>query len=285
MAFALSGDVTQLIVLALAMAGAGVFAGFIAGLLGVGGGIVVVPAVFEVLRVMETAPDVRMHVAVGTSLATIVATATRSARAHHRRGAVDGELLKSWGPAVLAGVALGSAISGVVSGRVLTGIFGVVALLVAVYMASFGNRARLADHLPGQPLKSLLAVTVGLISSLMGIGGGTLSVPILSLCSYPIRYAVGTSSAIGLIIAVPGTIGFMIAGWGAPGLPPYSIGFVNPVAFAAIVPTTVLVAPLGARAAHAIPQTTLRLLFAAFLGVMAVRMLLETAGISVFGGG
>lgn len=280
-----SGDVAHLAMLALAMAGAGVFAGFMAGLLGVGGGIVIVPAVFEVLRVMDSAPEVRMHVAVGTSLATIVATALRSTRAHQRRGAVDGALLRRWGPAVLAGVALGSAVSGFVTGRVLTGIFGSVAIVVAIYMATLGNRARLANRLPGEPIKSFLGVIVGLISSLMGIGGGSLSVPILSLCSYPMRYAVGTSAAIGLIIAVPGTIGFMIAGWGTPGLPPFSLGFVNPVAFAAIVPTTVLVAPWGARAAHAIPQTLLRGLFAGFLCVMGGRMLLETAGVPLFGGG
>jgi uncharacterized membrane protein YfcA len=278
----LSGEVLPLLLLAIAMVGAGVLAGFIAGLLGVGGGIVVVPAVFESLRIMEMAPDSRMHVAVGTSLATIVATALRSARSHHGRGAVDPALLKVWGPAILAGVALGSAISGFVSGRVLTGIFGVVALAVAAYMALLGNRAQLANNLPREPLRSLLGGCVGLISSLMGIGGGTLSVPILTLSGFPIRRAVGTASAIGLIIALPGTVGFMIAGWGAPDLPPLSLGFVNPIAFAAIVPTTVLVAPLGARVAHAIPQGTLRLLFAGFLCLTGVRMLLETLGLTVF---
>lgn len=284
MTVAASADLTQLLVLLASMAAAGAFAGFIAGLLGVGGGIVVVPAVFEALRILEMAPDHRMHVAVGTSLATIIATATRSARAHHLRGAVDANLLWSWGPAIFVGVALGSALSGIASGHVLTAIFGVVALIVAAYMSIFGNRSHIAQALPGQPFTSVLGVIVGLISSMMGIGGGTLSVPILSLCNYPIRYAVGTASAIGLLIAIPGAFGFVVAGWNAPDLPPFSIGFVNPLAFAAIAPTTILVAPLGARVAHALPHRVLRLLFAAFLCLTGSRMLAQTFGLSLFGG-
>lgn len=278
MALSFTGDLASLLLLALAMAAAGVLAGFIAGLLGVGGGIVVVPAVFQALTFMEMAPESRMHIAVGTSLATIVATAFRSARSHHARGAVDGALLKSWGPAILGGVALGSAISGLVTGRVLTGIFGSVALIVALYMAAVGHRVKLAEKLPGQPLKSALGVLIGVVSAMMGIGGGTLSVPILSLCSYPIRYAVGTAAAIGLIIAIPGTIGFIVTGWNVPGLPPFSLGFVNLIALIAILPTTVALAPLGARVAHAIPQTLLRLAFAGFLFIMSIRMLVETFG-------
>ncbi|WP_241503707.1 sulfite exporter TauE/SafE family protein [Ferruginivarius sediminum] len=265
-------DGTGLLLLAAAMLAAGLLAGFVAGLLGVGGGIVVVPVLFQAFTMLDVDPAVRMHLAVGTSLATIIPTGLRSARAHQRRGAVDMELLRAWGVPVLLGVLLGSALSSVVGGDVLSGVFAVVALVVAVQMAVFGPQAKLADQLPGQPAKSLMAGVIGTISAMMGIGGGTLSVPILSLFNYPIRYAVGTASAIGLIIAVPGTAGFVIAGWGAAGLPPLSVGYVNLLAFAVIVPTTILTAPLGAKAAHTIPQRALRLSFAAFLFITSLRM-------------
>ncbi|RDD63848.1 sulfite exporter TauE/SafE family protein [Ferruginivarius sediminum] len=268
----LAMDGTGLLLLAAAMLAAGLLAGFVAGLLGVGGGIVVVPVLFQAFTMLDVDPAVRMHLAVGTSLATIIPTGLRSARAHQRRGAVDMELLRAWGVPVLLGVLLGSALSSVVGGDVLSGVFAVVALVVAVQMAVFGPQAKLADQLPGQPAKSLMAGVIGTISAMMGIGGGTLSVPILSLFNYPIRYAVGTASAIGLIIAVPGTAGFVIAGWGAAGLPPLSVGYVNLLAFAVIVPTTILTAPLGAKAAHTIPQRALRLSFAAFLFITSLRM-------------
>lgn len=273
----LTGDVPRLFLLAGAMLCAGVLAGFVAGLLGVGGGIVIVPALFQALAMLEVDPAVRMHLAVGTSLATIIPTSLRSARSHHARGAIDLNLLKAWGVPVLLGVVLGSALSGVVSGEVLTGVFAVVALIVAVHMALFGRQARLAPALPGQPAKSLLGLVIGWISSMMGIGGGTLSVPILSLFSYPIRHAVGTASAIGLIIAVPGTIGFVFAGWGADNLPPLSIGYVSVIGFLVVAPATVATAPWGARVAHTIPERALRLAFAGFLLLTSIRMFYDIA--------
>lgn len=272
-----STDLLRLALLAGAMLCAGMLAGFVAGLLGVGGGIVVVPALFQAFSMLDVDAAVRMHLAVGTSLATIVPTGLRSARSHHARGAVDLGLLKAWGLPVLFGVILGSVLSGVVSGEVLTGVFAVVALAVAGHMAIFGRRARLAATLPRQPANSLLALVIGWISSMMGIGGGTLSVPVLSLFSYPIRYAVGTASAIGLIIAIPGTAGFVLAGWNAANLPPLSIGYVNVIGFLAIVPATVLTAPLGAKVAHSIPERTLRLSFAGFLLVTSARMFYDLA--------
>jgi uncharacterized membrane protein YfcA len=151
-------------------------------------------------------------------------------------------------------------------------------------MAGVGRQTPIRPDLPPQPIKGGIAVVIGLISSLMGIGGGTLSVPVLTLCSYPIRAAVGTSAAVGLLIAAPGAIGFMLAGWGREGLPPFSLGFVNPIAFALIVPTTILVAPLGAKVAHAIPQVALRRAFAVFLLITGLRMLAQTAGFRLIGG-
>lgn len=271
----LGSELPVLALLAGAMLAAGVLAGFVAGLLGVGGGIVVVPALFQVLSLLEVDPAVRMHLAVGTSLATIVPTGLRSALSHRRRGSVDAGLLRAWAGPVLLGVAGGSALSGVVSGAVLTGVFAAVAFIVAIYMAAFGHDLRLAAALPRQPLKSLIAVAIGWVSAMMGIGGGTLSVPILSLYSYPIRRAVGTAAAIGLLIAVPGTLGFILAGWDAAARPPLSLGYVNLVGFAVLVPTMVLAAPWGARVAHSIPERALRLAFAGFLLITSVRMMYD----------
>ncbi|MDX1710466.1 MAG: sulfite exporter TauE/SafE family protein [Rhodovibrionaceae bacterium] len=258
--------------LAGAMLVAGLAAGFVAGLLGVGGGIVIVPVLFQVFTFLGIDPAVKMHLAVGTSLATIILTGALSTRSHHRRGSVDIALLKSWGPAILAGVVLGSVLAGFVSGEALTGVFAAVALIVAAHMALTPEGTTLAARLPGGLGRLGIGAMIGTISTLMGIGGGTLSVPILSLFNYPIRKAVGTAAAIGLIIGVPGTIGFVAGGLGADGLPPLSIGYVNLVGFALIVPASMLMAPQGARAAHAIPQAWLRRAFAAFLFLTSIRL-------------
>lgn len=268
----IAADGAGLPLLAGAMLAAGLLAGFVAGLLGVGGGIVVVPALFQVFTMLDVDPAVRMHLAVGTSLATIVPTGLRSALAHHRRGAVDPALLRAWAGPVFVGAVIGSALSGVVAGAVLSGVFAAVALAVAVQMGALGPQTRLADRLPGQPSKSLMGTAIGTVSTMMGIGGGTLSVPLLSLFNYPIREAVGTAAAVGLIIAVPGAAGFALAGWQAPGLPPLSLGYVNLVGFAVVVPATVLAAPWGARTAHSMPPRALRLAFAAFLFATSLRM-------------
>jgi len=271
----MSVDPSALLPLAAALVAAGAFAGVLAGLLGVGGGIVIVPALYHLFATIGIDDAVRMHVAVGTSLSTIVATSVSSMRAHHRRGAVDWTLLKSWGPAIALGVIAGAALAGAASGDALEAVFGVVALLVALYMAFAPATLRLAQSLPRGAAKLGIGVVIGTLSSMMGIGGGSLTVPVLTLCGVDIRRAVGTASGVGLIIAVPGTIGFAAAGWGVPGLPPGSLGYVSVVGFAVLVPMTVLCAPLGARLAHAVPQMALRRAFAAFLALTAVRLLIE----------
>jgi uncharacterized membrane protein YfcA len=214
-----------------------------------------------------------MHLAVGTSLATIIPTSIVSARAHHRRGAVDIELLKSWGPAVLVGVLIGTAIGGFVKGQVLIGVFAVVALAVAANMAFRPEGSTVSDHLPVGGWQHAIGVVIGVFSAMMGIGGGTLSVPILGAFSYPIRRAVGTASAIGLIIAVPGAAGFVLAGLDVPARPPASLGYVNLIGFALIVPTTILAAPFGAKIAHTINPGVLRKAFALFLFLTSLRMI------------
>lgn len=258
-----------------AMAFAGVIGGFVAGLLGVGGGIVIVPVLYFVLGGVGVPDAVRMKVAVATSLATIVFTSLSSARSHYRRDAVDFSLLKSWGVPIFAGVVCGTAVGGQVNGNVLTAVFAIVALLVALNMLFRADNSALASDFPNGVVKAIAGVFVGLISAMMGIGGGTLSVPILTAFGFDIRRAVGTASAIGFIIAIPGTVGYAIAGWNAAGLPAGSVGYVNLIALVALIPLTMLVAPLGAKAAHVIPRRMLSYSFAAFLGITSLRMFID----------
>lgn len=265
-------DPVTLSLLAASMLGVGAVAGLLAGLLGVGGGIVIVPILFHVLTAFGIDDAVRMHLAVGTSLATIIPTSVVSGLAHHRRGAVDLALLRAWGGWIFVGVIAGTLLAGHVRGAVLTAVFAAVAVLVSIRMAVSQDGIRIADRLPEGPARAILAGVIGAFSAMMGIGGGTLSVPVLSAFGYPIRRAVGTAAAIGLIIAVPGTVGFVAAGLGASGRPPYSLGYVNLVAFLLIVPGTMALAPWGARLAHAINTRGLRLAFALFLALTAARM-------------
>jgi uncharacterized membrane protein YfcA len=262
-----------LLALAAALAGTGVLAGVMAGLLGVGGGIVIVPVLFHVFGVLGIDESVRMHMAVGTSLSTIIPTSIVSTRSHYRRGAVDIALLKAWALAIFAGVAVGTAIGGSVKGSVLTLVFAVVALAVAAHMAFRQEGHHFRDTLPTGAAKAAIGATIGCISAMMGIGGGTLTVPTLSACSYPIRRAVGTAAAIGLIISIPGTIGFTLAGLGVADRPPASFGYVSLIGFALLTPTTMLAAPWGAKLAHTIPPQALRWAFAVFLALTSARMI------------
>lgn len=266
-------DPSALALLAAALLCAGVFAGILAGLLGVGGGIVTVPVLFELLATIGVSEDVSMHVAVGTSLCCIIPTSVSSIRAHLRREAVDIDLLKSWAPAVAGGVAIGTALAAVAKGAVLSGVFGTVAMLAVLHMTFGKEHWRLSDHPPTGWIKYLVAGSIGAFSSMMGIGGGTLTVPTLVLCDFPIRRAVGTSAAVGLLIAVPGAIGFVISGWSVPDRPALSLGYVSLIGFALVAPTSVLAAPLGARLAHSVPPGLLKRAFAAFLAITAARML------------
>ena len=251
---------------------AGAVAGVLAGLLGVGGGIVIVPALYHIFSYLEVPDEVRMHVAVGTSLATIIPTSIRSVKAHQSRGSFDKDLFSTWVPGIVIGVLLGTWIATLAEFSVLTLVFASVALIVALYM-SFGKPEwQLIDGLPKNPLNSAIAAFVGAVSAMMGIGGGTLSVPILNLCGIPIHRSVGTAAGFGLVIAIPGTIGFIVGGWQEPLLPEFSLGYVNWLGFLLIVPATVLSVPYGAKLAHALSQTGLRRAFALFLGITSLRM-------------
>lgn len=250
----------------------GCIAGVLAGLLGVGGGIVVVPVLFSMLGLIGVDMSVRMHVAVGTSLASIVLTSLVSARAHHRRGAVDMDLLKSWGVWIFAGAILGTLLASAVRGSTLSAIFAAVAVCVALYMLLTPPSFRLRDSLPKGPGGWLSGFTIGGMSAMMGIGGGTLCVPYFNAFGFPVHRAVGTAAAIGLVIALPAALGFIITGWGIKALPEASVGHVNLLGLVLIAPFTTLTAPLGAKLAHYLSPRALKLAFAFFLFATAIRM-------------
>ncbi len=264
--------------LIIALAAIGGTAGFLAGLLGIGGGIVLVPGLYYTLTALGYDPEHMMHVAVGTSLAVIVPTGFSSARAHWKRGAVDLELVKKIGIGIVLGVVIGTLVAGQLSGALLKAVFALAIMGLALVMISNPARYSLWDAVPGQPWAGMAGMFIGGLSTLMGIGGATISVPYMSLHKVPIRKAVGTAAALGLVISVPGMIGFILIGRGLDGLPPLSLGYVNFLAWAVIVPFSVGIAPLGAKTAHAMPVGLLRLVFAVFMVVVAIRMLLDVFG-------
>ena len=252
----------------------GILAGFAAGLLGVGGGIVIVPAMYWLAPVLGLPPETAQHVAVATSLATIIPTGIASARAHRKRGSVDDGVLRTWLPGVFIGSALGASVGGYLDTAVLVLLFGIVALLVSLLL-TLPNSPKLATSVPSSGALNVgIAIVVGAISALMGIGGGTLAVPLLTMFSVAMHTAVGTGAALGATIAVPGTLAYMITGFlRGEVLPPFSLGYVN-VPFALVLAlATTFVAPYGARLAHRLDRLTLRRCFAAFLLVTAIRML------------
>lgn len=265
-------SVSWLVGLALSLMVTGIVAGLMAGLLGVGGGIVIVPVLYHLFTFLGVDESVRMHVVVGTSLATIIPTSIISSRAHYKRGSLDINVLKQLVPGVVVGVIIGAIMSGFLSGELLTGIFAVIALLVAISMAFKKDDFSLAGGLPGPLGSSLIGLAIGGISTLMGIGGGTLSVPVLSALRIPMITAVGTGAALGLVISLPGTIGFLINGVGVDLRPPLSVGYVNLIGLILIVPATMLMAPIGAKIAHSIDATLLKKLFAFFLFLTSLRM-------------
>jgi len=270
---ALTEIVSQAGPLAGMMIVTGFVGGIIAGLLGVGGGIVIVPVLDFALSIVGVDPAVRMHIAVATSLATIIPTSISSSRSHHKRGAVDIDILKNWGLAIFIGSVAGVILASRVGGNVLSIIFGVVALGAAAKMLLPLGDKRIADALPKGWAGKAIPFSIGGISSMMGIGGGTLSVPVLTLFNQPIHRAVGTAAFLGLVISLPATIAFIVTGWGNPLLPPGSLGFVNVIGFAIIAPVTYLSAPLGAKLAHALDKRHLAMAFGGFLFVVGFRML------------
>lgn len=272
-------DIATLAAVAALLAAAGAVTGVLAGLFGVGGGAITVPLLYEVFRIVGVDDAVRMPLAVGTSLAIIIPTSIQSARGHHARGAVDLALVRAWALPVLAGVILGAIIAARAAPAVFQAVFVLVAGTNAVKLF-FGRESwRLGPAVPqGWGLRAWGFVT-GLFSALMGIGGGAISNLILTLYGRPIREAVATSAAVGVLISIPGAIGYVWAGWGQGALPPGSLGFVSLLAFALIVPTTLLTTRIGVRLAHSLPRRRLEVLFAGFLTLVSLRFILSLTGV------
>jgi uncharacterized membrane protein YfcA len=251
----------------------GALAGTLAGLLGIGGGVIIVPVLAMVFQHQGVAIDVLMHVSIGTSLATIVVTSLSSIRAHQKRGAIDWSVFRRITPGIIAGGFLGSVLADAIPGEELRVLFAIFMFLVATQMMIAGTPAP-HRKLPPWPGMLTAGVLIGAIASLMGVGGGAMSVPFMTWCNVHIRQAVATSAAIGFPIALAGTAGFMITGWGNELLPPWSAGYINLPAFTGIVVASILFAPLGAKLAHTIPPTMLKRTFAILLYVLGTRMLL-----------
>lgn len=266
-------DPVWIAALAAVMAATGLVSGTLAGLLGVGGGIVIVPVLFNVFPFLSIPEAIQMKLAVGTSLATIIPTSIQSARKHRAKGAMDVPLLRAMIPSMVVGVLVGTVIAIWVKGSTLTAVFAAIALLVAVNMGFTGVDARLRESFPTGILRQVLGFLIGGVSAMMGIGGGTVGVPLLNMFGTSIRSAVATASAFGIVISIPAAAGFVYAGWGNPLLPPASLGYVNLIGFLLIVPTSMLATPWGVHLAHTIPPLALKRAFAMFLGITAIRMI------------
>lgn len=265
-------ELANLLELTALAAFSGVAGGVIAGLLGVGGGIVIVPILYFALTLTGMDPARTMQVAVGTSLATIVFTSLSSGLAHHRRGAMDIALIRRWVPWILLGVVTGSLVGGYVSGWVLVAVFAIIALVVALDMILRKPTGDVEPRRFSTPVWAALGIFTGAVSAMMGIGGGTVGVPILNFLGYDIRKAVGTSSAIGFLIGLPGAIIYAATGLGQVGLPPLSLGYVNLYLAAIIIPLSTWMAVYGVRLAHSIDRRRLRMAFGIFLLLTSLRM-------------
>lgn len=264
----------------LFLMGMGAVAGFFSGLLGIGGGLILVPGLYFGLQAMGYEATHLMHVAIGTSLAAIMPTGLSSARAHWRRGAVRMDIFKRFAPWTLAGSLGGVVIAGQVGGAGLQIVFGAAVLLVAAVMFADPARYRLMKDVPGFPMIALAGVGIGILASLMGIAGALLCVPFLVMAGVAMHTAVGTSSAVGLTVSLPAAVGFVLIGLSADTGIPLTAGYVNLLALALIVPCSVLTAPLGAHVAHNMDVGRLRRVFAVFMVLIGARMLW-----GAFGGG
>lgn len=250
----------------------GAVAGVLAGLLGIGGGLVIVPMLVFCFTWQGVPNELMMHLALGTSMASIMFTAVSSFWAHHKRGAVHWLVVRRIVLGIFVGTFLGTCVAARLSTGFLKGFFVVFLYYVAVQMLT-GKKPKASRQLPGNVGMFGVGNVIGIVSSLVGIGGGTLSVPFMLWCNMTVHQAIGTSAAIGFPIAIAGTVGYVFNGWGAADLPQYSIGYVYLPALIGLVCTSILTAPLGVRLAHSLPVGRLKRVFAFLLLIVATRML------------
>lgn len=267
-------DVTTWLIPLLSMLAAGLVAGFAAGIFGIGGGFVVVPALLVVLPLLGGTKDGIAHVAIGTSAATIILTSIRSLLAHSKRGAVEFDVLKTWAPWIILGCGVGVVLAGHVDGRTLKMIFGAGVILMSLnFLIPVLNGKVISDQMPSGLARIGIAGGLGTFSSLLGIGGGTIAIMTMTLCGRTIHRAIATASGIGTLIAVPTTIGFAIIGLKEGGLPWGSLGYINIPATLAIASMSMLTAPVGVAAAHSLPAGPLKKIFGVYLLVIGTLML------------
>jgi uncharacterized membrane protein YfcA len=250
----------------------GALVGFLAGLLGIGGGMTLVPVLAAMFAAQHFAPAHTVHLALGTGMASILFTATASVRAHHRLGGVDWSLVRRIGPGMVAGTLLSSALSGWLPQRVLALAFAAIVYAGATQIL-LGRTPAATRSLPAPPALLAVGLLIGVVSGLVSAGGAFMTVPFMLFCGVAITTAIGTGAALGVPVAIVGTIGYVLSGWRVDELPPLALGFVHLPALLAIVAGSMLTAPAGARAAHRLPVATLRRVFAGLLFVLASKML------------
>jgi uncharacterized protein len=275
-------NITEIVELAALLIAVGALAGFLAGVFGIGGGAILVPVFYECFRIAGVPLEVRMPLCIGTSLAIIIPTSIRSYRAHMARGAVDMDILRKWWLPVLVGVILGSVTARYAPERLFKIVFVVVAWSAAARLLLARDTWKFGDDLPDGPLMKLYGFIVGLLSTLMGIGGGLFSNLLMTFYGRPIHQAVATSSALAVLISIPGAIGYIYAGWPAaarfPDIAalqlPFAIGYVSLIGALLVMPTSLLIAPLGVRAAHAMSKRSLETAFGIYLFVVGSRFVI-----------
>jgi uncharacterized membrane protein YfcA len=276
-------NASELLELALLLVAVGALAGFLAGVFGIGGGAILVPVFYECFRLAGVPLAVRMPLCVGTSLAIIIPTSIRSYRAHHARGAVDMEILRAWWLPVVIGVILGSVIARYAPELLFKIVFVMVAYSAAARLLLARESWKFGDDFPRGPLMKIYGFVVGLLSTLMGVGGGLFSNLLMTFYSRPIHQAVATSSALAVLISIPGALGYIYAGWPAAARYPevaalqlpFAIGYVSLIGAVLVMPTSLLTAPLGVKAAHAMSKRTLEMAFGCYLFVVGSRFVIS----------
>jgi uncharacterized membrane protein YfcA len=276
-------DQKELVELALLLIAVGALSGFLAGVFGIGGGAVLVPVFYECFRLAGVPLEVRMPLCIGTSLAIIIPTSISSFRAHYARGAVDMEILKRWSLPVVTGVVTGSIIARYAPERLFKFVFVIVAWSAAARLLLARDSWKFADKMPTGPLMRLYGFFIGLLSTLMGVGGGLFANLLMTFYGRPIHQAVATSSALAVLISIPGAIGYVYAGWPAaarfPDVTalqmPFAFGYVSLIGAVLAMPTSLLTAPLGVRAAHAMSKRALEMAFGAYLFIVGSRFVIS----------
>lgn len=271
-------DMMLLVQMGLMLMVIGAFAGVLAGLLGVGGGIVLVPAFFYAFQTLGYGGPQLMQMCLATSLATIIVTSVRSVLAHNRRGAVDWEILRGWGPGIAVGAVIGVMVAASLRSVTLQAVFGGLGIVIGLYLGFGRSEWRLGEVMPRGIRRLVLSPLVGFLSVLMGIGGGSFGVPLMTLYNTPIHRAVATAAGFGVIIAVPSVAGFLLYQIDPAQRPPLTVGAVNLVAFGIVIAMTMMTAPLGVKLAHAMDPKPLRRVFAVFLTLVALNMLRKALG-------